>query len=66
MARLAFITIGILYELTTHPRSRGFHERSPLVMKDADAADGFIRRSVLDPQTLKQSWGDLATTLGGL
>ena len=59
MARLAFTTIGVLYEAPNHPRSRGFVERSPLVMKVAEASEGFIARSVRDVTTGLQSWGDI-------
>jgi hypothetical protein len=59
MARLAFTTIGVLYETRSHTRSRGFAERSPLVMKAVEASEGFIARSMLDVTTGYQSWGDM-------
>jgi hypothetical protein len=57
MARLAFTTIGVLYELRSHTRSKGFADRSPQVMKLAEACDGFIARNVLSPETGRNSWG---------
>jgi hypothetical protein len=58
MARLAFTTLGVLYEPRTHPRSEGFARRSPLVNKLAEASDGFIARNVLDYETQRNSWGE--------
>ena len=58
MARLAFTTFGVLYEPRSHPRSKGFAERSPSVNKLAEACDGFIARNVLDYKTLRNSWGE--------
>jgi hypothetical protein len=59
MARLAFTTIGVLYELRSHPRSKGFADRSPHIMKLAEACEGFIARSVLDYETERNSWGEV-------
>ena len=58
MTRLAFTTIGVLYEPRKHPRSEGFSKRSPLVNKLAEASDGFIARSVFNYETEVSSWGD--------
>jgi hypothetical protein len=57
MTRLAFTTIGVLYEPRKHPRSEGFTRRSPLVNKLAEASDGFIARNVLNYETEVSSWG---------
>jgi hypothetical protein len=58
MARLAFTTIGVLYELRTDPRSKGFADRSPLVMQAVERCEGFIERNVMDYRTQVNSWGD--------
>jgi hypothetical protein len=59
MARLAFTTIGVLYELRTDPRSKGFADRSPHVMKLAEACDGFITRNMLNYENQANSWGEV-------
>jgi hypothetical protein len=59
MPRIAFTTIGVLHEHRTHPKSEGFATRSPLVMQLAEASDGFMARSVLNYETLEQSWGQI-------
>ena len=57
MARLAFMTFGVLYEPRTHPRSKGFIDRVPSVYATVEQSDGFIDRSYLDPETGQHSWG---------
>ena len=57
MARLAFMTFGVLYEPRTHPRSKGFIDRVPSVYEVVERSDGFIDRSYLDPETGRHSWG---------
>ena len=56
MSRIAFTTLGVLYEPRSHPRSRGFHERAPLVMQAAMACDGYIEHNAFDYQAMKYSW----------
>lgn len=58
MARLAFMTFGVLYEPRTHERSSGFIDRIPATFAKAEHSDGFIDRSYLDPRTNQHSWGD--------
>ena len=59
VARIAFMTFGVLYEARTHPRSKGFIDRIPAIYEVAERSEGFIARSHLDPDTGRHSWGDL-------
>lgn len=59
--KLAFMTIGILYEPFGHPRSQGFVDRVPAVFAAADASAGFVARSLRDLETYGRSWGELQT-----
>lgn len=55
--KLAFLTVGVLHETLSHPRSQGFVERLPSVYGAADRSDGFVARSIRDMQTYEHSWG---------
>jgi hypothetical protein len=59
MPRLAFMTIGILYEPFGQPRSQGFVDRIPGVFDAADKSSGFVARSKRDMETYQRSWGEL-------
>lgn len=59
MARVAFMTFGVLYEPRAHLRSKGFIDRIPANYEVAERCEGFIDRSHLDPDTGKHSWGEL-------
>ena len=59
MARIAFMTFGVLYEPRAHSRSKGFIDRIPATLDEADRSEGFIDRSHLDPDTGLHSWGEL-------
>jgi hypothetical protein len=58
MARLAFMTFGVLHEPRSHPRSKGFVDRIPATYAAAERSEGFVDRSYLDPDTGRHSWGD--------
>lgn len=45
MAKLAFMTIGVLHEPMGHPRVQGFMDRFEAVFASAEGSDGFIDRS---------------------
>ncbi len=55
--KLAFLTVGVLHEPVSHPRSQGFMDRVPSVYAAADQSHGFIARSIRDLQTFEHSWG---------
>ena len=55
--KLAFLTVGILHEPASHPRSKGFWDRAPAVYTAADQSTGFVARSIRDLQTYEHSWG---------
>ena len=57
MARLALTTIGVLHETFEHPRIRGFIDRIPDVYARAEGSEGFLGRSVRDPETGEDDWG---------
>ena len=57
MARLAFMTIGLLNEPFGHPRVQGFADRLDANFAAAEASEGFIGRSVLDEATGEETWG---------
>jgi hypothetical protein len=57
--KLAFMTIGILYEPFGEPRSQGFVDRVPAAYAAADSSDGFVARSVRDMVTFQRSWGEI-------
>jgi hypothetical protein len=59
VARLAFMTFGVLYESRAHARSKGFIDRIPAAYEQAERSEGFIARSDLDPQTGLHTWGPL-------
>jgi hypothetical protein len=59
VARIAFMTFGVLYEPRTHSRSKGFINRIPATYEVAERSEGFIDRSHLDPDTGRHSWGEL-------
>ena len=59
MARIAFMTFGVLYESRAHSRSKGFIDRIPAALEEAEKSEGFIARSYLDPDTGRHSWGEL-------
>ena len=59
MARLAFMTFGVLYEPRSHERSSGFINRIPATYDQAERSEGFIGRSDLDAATGKHTWGEL-------
>ena len=53
------MTFGVLYEPRAHLRSKGFIDRIPAALFQAERSEGFIGRSHLDPQTGLHSWGEL-------
>ncbi|MFZ1992353.1 MAG: DUF3291 domain-containing protein [Alphaproteobacteria bacterium] len=57
MARLALTTIGVLHERPDHARIKGFVDRVPDVFAAAEGSEGFIGRSVMDPETGEHDWG---------
>jgi len=57
MARLALTTIGVLHEAFEHPRIKGFIDRIPDVYARAEGSEGFLGRSVRDPETGEDDWG---------
>jgi len=57
--KLAFMTVGLLYEPFGHPRVQGFVDRIPGVYDAADTSDGFIARSTRDLNTFTHSWGEI-------
>jgi len=57
--KLAFMTIGVLYEAFGEPRSQGFVDRIPAVFAAADVSDGFVARSVRDMESFERSWGEV-------
>lgn len=57
--KLAFMTIGILNEPFGQPGSQGFVDRVPGVFAAADAAEGFVARSIRDMATYQRSWGEV-------
>lgn len=57
--KLAFMTIGILYEPFGQPGSQGFVDRVPGVFAASDTADGFVARSIRDMVTYQRSWGEV-------
>jgi hypothetical protein len=59
VARVAFMTFGVLYESRAHPRSQGFIDRIPAALAQAERSEGFIARSYLDSDTGLHSWGEL-------
>jgi hypothetical protein len=58
MARLAFLTLGPLLEPRTHERSKGFFDRIPEIFEAAERNEGFISRSVRDPDSGLYGWGN--------
>jgi hypothetical protein len=58
MARLAFMTFGVLHEPRGHPGSKGFIDRIPATYAVAERCEGFLERSYLDPETGRHGWGD--------
>jgi Domain of unknown function (DUF3291) len=59
MARVAFMTFGVLHEPRAHLRSKGFIDRIPANYEMAERSEGFVDRSHLDPDTDRHSWGEL-------
>src|SRR5207248_4765464 len=59
MAKLAFLTLGILHEAVGSPRVQGFVDRVPSVYDAADGSDGFDSRSIRDLNTWLHSWGQV-------
>jgi hypothetical protein len=59
MARVAFMTFGVLHEPRAHLLSKGFIDRIPANYEVAERSEGFIDRSHLDPDTGQHSWGEL-------
>jgi hypothetical protein len=60
MARLAFLTLGPLRDPRTHDRSKGFFDRVPAVFETAEHSEGFIARSIRDPENGQYGWGNPA------
>jgi hypothetical protein len=58
MARLAFLTLGMLHEPRTHERSKGFFDRVPGIFGSAARSEGFIDQSRRDPGNGEYSWGE--------
>lgn len=56
MAKVAFFTFGILYDLDGHPQVQGFFDRITRNFETAEQSDGFIDRSRWDPETGHHSW----------
>ena len=53
------MTFAVLYEPRAHSRSKGFIDRIPAALEEAERSEGFIARSHLDPDTGRHSWGEL-------
>jgi len=53
------MTFGVLYEPRAASRSKGFIDRIPAALEEAEKSEGFIARSHLDPDTGRHSWGEL-------
>lgn len=62
MAKLAFMTIGLLHEHVDSPRSQGFVDRIEAVFAAADVSDGFITRPMNDETTGNPTWGGTQQT----
>lgn len=58
MARIAFLTIGVLKEPMGHPSVQGFSDRIGPVFSAADRCDGYIGRAEFDAATDTFSWGE--------
>jgi hypothetical protein len=61
MARLAFMTIGVLHAPMDDPRVQGFVDRIDVIFAAAGSSDGFVGQSVPDEATGEESWGPLVT-----
>ena len=59
MPKVAFFTFGILREERDHPSIQEYVDRGDPTFEVAESSDGFIDRSVLDPETDQESWGEL-------
>lgn len=59
MARIAFMTIGVLKQPMGHPEIQGFIDRLSAVFGSADGSPGFIARSGRDSLDAEsESWGE--------
>ena len=58
MAKLAFLTFGILKENGDHPQMQGFAERGPGNFETAESCAGYIDSDRQDYITGKNTWGE--------
>ena len=58
MAKLAFMTIGLLQENGDDPRMQGFWDRVGSVFDAAEEMDGFLGRAVYNDETGSHTWGE--------
>ena len=59
MAKVAFMTFGILLGPRNSGTVKGFTDRIPGVYEAVDGSDGFVDRSKIDETTGQHSWGEL-------
>ena len=57
MARLAFLTIGVLHE-PEGPQVQGFFDRIEANFNAAEQSEGYLDRSIVDEETGKKGWGN--------
>lgn len=60
MARVAFMTTGVLHAPGDDPRVQGFVDRTDAVFALAESGDGFLGRDIPVGTTGERSWGDWA------
>lgn len=60
MARLAFMTIGVLHAVEEHPAVQEYVELGGLNFSRAEASYGFIDRSRYDVEAEATTWGAIA------
>lgn len=57
MAKVAFMTVGMLHAPNWDARVQGFIERIQANYEAAEASDGFLDRSIRDESTGEHKWG---------
>lgn len=61
MAKVAFMTIGLLKEPYGSPHGQGFVDRIEATFAAAESSEGFIGRSTTDEETGEETWGTWTT-----